>query len=68
MVGDTTLNLSIDASAAKQGAAEFARAADDIKRKAAEMGRALGRDSQAFRNLRAAANDNSRALGAAWCH
>lgn len=62
MVDQTTLSLSIDSSKAKRGAAELCRSAEDIKRKAAEIGRALDRGNQAFRNMRDAANDNSRAL------
>lgn len=52
MVEETTLSVSIDASAAKQGAAEFRRAADDIKKRAAEIDRSVGRSSGAFKDMR----------------
>ncbi len=62
MVDPITLSLAIDSSGAKQGAAEFSRAADDIKKKAAEMSRAVGKAGGGFDKLKKAANDNSRIL------
>ena len=61
MVEQATLSVTIDASEAKKGAAEFSRSAAEIKKKATEIAGAFERSKRSFKGLRA---ESKQGLGA----